>query len=149
VTLICFLLQSSPMSSQKSCDTKILGGFAYLNPCGKISTCLLIAVIRVEQFLCCLGFWKILIQNSPASRGQCRSAAPSAACSHVRWPLLSAPQLAFVVCAAWELSCFFFLSSVCLSYVLLGKKAEFWPKTGYFQLDCLQLCDQMTCSAIS
>lgn len=46
---------------------------------------------------------------------------------------------------------FFFLSSgtVWLSYMLLGKKAEFCPKPGYFQLDCVQLCDQMTCSAVS
>ncbi|XP_068052061.1 nuclear factor erythroid 2-related factor 2 isoform X2 [Anomalospiza imberbis] len=33
--------------------------------------------------------------------------------------------------------------------MLLGKKTEFCSKSGYFQLDCVQLCDQMTCSAIS
>lgn len=46
---------------------------------------------------------------------------------------------------------FFFLPSgaACLSYVLLGKKTEFCSKSGYFQLDCVQLRDQMTCSTIS
>lgn len=46
---------------------------------------------------------------------------------------------------AWALHHFFFLPSgtVCLSYVLLGKKIEFCFKSGYFQMDCVQLCDQM------
>lgn len=119
----------------------ILGDFVGLNPCGKISTSLLIAIIRVEQFLCCLGCWNITIQGSQASCSQCRSAMLNAACPHVRGPVfLSALQLAFVSCAAWAwvLGHFFLLSSgtVCLSYVLFGKKAEFCPKTGYFQLDC-------------
>lgn len=53
---------------------------------------------------------------------------------------------------AWALHHFFFLPSgtVCLSYVLLGKKIEFCFKSGYFQMDCVQLCDQVTrCSTIS
>lgn len=55
--------------------------------------------------------------------------------------------------ATWAgtLQHFFFLPSgaVCLSYMLLGKKTEFCSKSGYFQLDCMQLCDQMTCSTIN
>lgn len=55
--------------------------------------------------------------------------------------------------AAWAaaLHHFFFLPSgaVCLSYMLLGKKTEFCSKSGYFPLDCVQLCDQMTCSTVS
>lgn len=62
---------------------------------------------------------------------------------------MSALQLA---AWAWALHHFFFLPSgtVCLSYVLLGKKIEFCFKSGYFQMDCVQLCDQVTrCSTIS
>lgn len=52
---------------------------------------------------------------------------------------------------AWARHHFFFLPSgtVCLRYVLLGKKTEFCSKSGYFQLCCVQLCDEMTCSTVS
>lgn len=125
---------------------KSWGVFVCLKLCGKMSIFLLIAVIRVEKFLCCLG--------SPL--GDPHSEFPGSTClvQVCRWEcwrgtvLLSALQL-----ATWAgaLHHFFFLPSgaVCLSYVLLGKKTEFCSKSGYFQLDCVQLCDQMTCSTIS
>lgn len=61
---------------------------------------------------------------------------------------MSALQLA---AWTWALRHFFFLPSgtVCLSYVLLGKKTEFCSQSGYFQSDCVQFCDEMTCSTVS
>lgn len=61
---------------------------------------------------------------------------------------MSALQLAACVGARHHF-CFLPSGAVDLSYMLLGKKTEFCSKSGYFPLDCVQLCDQVTCSTIS
>lgn len=128
-----------------------MGVFVCLKPCGKMSIFLLISVIRVESFLRCLGsplgnphsefpgsIW--LVQVCPwecCLLPLCERASFNSALQPATW--------------VGTLHHFFFLPSgaACLSYMLLRKKNEFCSKSGYFQLDCVQLCDQMTCSTVS
>lgn len=109
------------------------------------------AIIRIEQFACCLGCWKILIQNSQQQvvDASLLPWVPPAPLWGGRSCLLHSWGLCILLPGPGSSVSPSFCLQELFGYVLLCKKAEFCPKRGYFQLYCMQLCDQMTCSTIS